>query len=383
MNYEGFGNNVKGTVAGLDDAVSNNLSQQVGVAQGFGVAVSDALYQAMFVRQQADGLIPAAPTWHGRADIQPALRADHRQGPDGSDHEQQQLLGCEDAGRAFPGLAAGRRQRTALRAPCRHLGHAARRRRTTSLASAAWAHRLPCSLTRATARTRPRCPSPPAATPATCAAPLSTDNEVDTAFVASGQINLCDKKQGNLRVLAAPGTGDVRNELNKATILGGATNYAIGVVSLENDQATYRNTANVSVPTTWKWLRVQGTPGADNAAPGANTNRASMIAGNYDFFYETWSYTQSDGGNNDSLISAVIGTLTAGPALDGLVVIGTGANREPVQPRRPHRHTVEPLIGPALVCDAAGPPASVCVQADPDRSHRHGGAPPSVPGPGD
>ena len=149
---------------------------------------------------------------------------------------------------------------------------------------------------------------------------LATDNEVDTAFVASGQINLCDKKQNNLRVLGAPGTGDVRNELNKTTILNGATNYAIGVMSLENDGPTFKDTTGATVNTSYKWIRVQKAMGADSALPNNNANRAAIIAGEYDFYYETWSYTKASIAN-DAFMNAVIGQLVNGPALKGLVDI--------------------------------------------------------------
>lgn len=328
VNYDAFPTNVRQTVAGLDDAVANNLSQQVGIAQGFGVAVSDALYQAMFVRQQADGLIPAAPTCTPALTNIPVCVPTIGKGQMAAIMSSNGFSAAKTVGAPFLAsqLAAGSELRYV--------------RRVDTSGSQASAQNFFLGIgsmgTPVSVFVDPSDRTNVAAVPVTtgCNAgdvrgPLATDNEVDTAFVANAQINLCDRKQGNLRVLSAPGTGDVRNELNKATILGGATNYAIGVISLENDQLQFRNTANVNTNTLWKWLRVQGAPGAENAAPGANTNRASMIAGNYDFFYETWSYTQADGANNDSLINAIIAQLTSGPALDGLVVIGTGANQSP------------------------------------------------------
>jgi hypothetical protein len=76
------------------------------------------------------------------------------------------------------------------------------------------------------------------------------------------------------RVLSAPGTGDVRTELNKAAL------YSIGVMSGENDQSG-----------TWRWIRVNEATMAENAntaqaAPNANTNRAGLRSGRYDFFFE-------------------------------------------------------------------------------------------------
>jgi hypothetical protein len=329
VNYEGFANNVLATVPGIDTAVSNNTSQQVGVAQGFGVAVSNALYGAMFTAQQTSGAIPAAPTCLVTITSDPRCVPSIGKGQMGAIMSNNNFSAAKTAGASF--LASQLAANTELR----------------------YVRRVDTSGTQASAQnyflgignmgtplgvfTDPSDRTNAAAVAVTSGCntgdvrgPLATDNEVDTAFVTSGQINLCDKKQGNLRVLAAPGTGDVRNELNKATILGGATNYAIGVMSLENDQATYKDLAGVSQPTTWKWLRVQKAQGADNAAPGANTNRAAMIAGEYDFYYETWSYTKADiDAKNDALMTAVIGQLTGGAALKGLVVNGTGTNQSP------------------------------------------------------
>lgn len=69
------------------------------------------------------------------------------------------------------------------------------------------------------------------------------------------------------------GTGNVRTTLNTAGI------YAIGVMSLENNQTGQ----------TWKWLRVGGMHGADNAAPGTSgvTNTVTAKDGTYDMVYNS------------------------------------------------------------------------------------------------
>lgn len=330
VQVDGYASNVKATVPGLDDAVANNYGAQVGVAQGFGVAVSDALYQAMFVRQQTDGLIPAAPTCTAASTANPICVPSISKGQFAS-------IISNFNGSAAKVLGA---QFLASQLPAASELRYVRRVDTSGTQATAQNYFLGIgNMTQPVAVfTDPSNRTNPLAVPVTtgCNAndvrgPLATDLEVDTAFVASGQINLCDNKVSNLRVLAAPGTGDVRNELLKATILGGATNYAIGVMSLENDQASYTNAAGVAgIPTTWKWLRVQGAPGADNAVPGANSNRLNLTSGLYDFYYELWAYIQDDvDGKNRVLIDEIIGALSTGPALDGLTVIGTAAGQQP------------------------------------------------------
>jgi hypothetical protein len=86
---------------------------------------------------------------------------------------------------------------------------------------------------------------------------------------AVGSSNVVDK----IRVWAHAGTGDVRTRLNTANV------YGIGIMSGENNQTS---------GTSWKWLRVQGAPIGENATPGAGvTNRASVINGSYDFYFES------------------------------------------------------------------------------------------------
>lgn len=85
--------------------------------------------------------------------------------------------------------------------------------------------------------------------------------------------------KGKVTVQNLSSTGAVRKTLNTTT-------YAIGVISAENNQVT--GTADGSNGTTsWKWLRVGGTNVADNAAPGTSgvTNTATAKDGTYDFVY--------------------------------------------------------------------------------------------------
>lgn len=112
------------------------------------------------------------------------------------------------------------------------------------------------------------------------------------------------------RVLAAPGTGDVRTELNKngAASTGDGENYAIGVVSGENNQSGQA----------WKWVRVQGAPMGENAAPGTagNTNQVAITNGSYDFYFESQvAHTPA----SQTFWTAVIGAIDTQAAPVGLV----------------------------------------------------------------
>lgn len=327
VEYSGFAKNVKDTIPGLDDAVANLTATNVGVVQGFGVAASDALYGAMFTAQQTAGFIPATCAVTDTAI--PACVPSIGKGQMAAIMSNSTTSAGKTLGARF--LAAQLPANTELRY--------VRRVDTSGTQASAQNYFLGIgnmtSALAVVADPSNRVAGVTAAPAGTCNAgdlrgPGFSDSEADTAFVALGQLNLCDRKISNLRVLAAPGTGDVRNELNKATILGGATNYALGVMSIENDQGTYRNTANVSVPTTWKWLRTQGAPVGENAKPGVTgtTNRNTLISGAYDFYYETYSYTKPST-ENDTFMAALIAELSGGPALKGLATVGTAANQSP------------------------------------------------------
>ena len=111
--------------------------------------------------------------------------------------------------------------------------------------------------------------------------PLVENDEID-AVVPVGFLAAKDLKDvliGAIRVLAAPGTGDVRAELSKSTIQSGSINYAIGVMSGENNQ---------TIGNLFRWLRVQGAPMSENSAPNnGQFNRAAVINGSYDFYFES------------------------------------------------------------------------------------------------
>ena len=111
---------------------------------------------------------------------------------------------------------------------------------------------------------------------------------------------LKDSSKGGIRVMAAPGTGDVRNELIKTD------KYVIGVVSGENTQAQ-----------SWKWVRVNGAAMGEDASPTGNTNTANAKKGLYNFVYESVYMGGSDAGN--AFWATVAAELNALPALPGLI----------------------------------------------------------------
>ena len=114
---------------------------------------------------------------------------------------------------------------------------------------------------------------------------------------------LKDELRNSIRVYAAGGTSDVRNELNKAGV------YALGVVSGENNQSGQ----------SWRWLRVGGAHMTENAVPGTagNTNSATMKNGSYDFYFEL-TYSGGNAANN-AFLSVVANSLNTLPAPVGLV----------------------------------------------------------------
>lgn len=114
---------------------------------------------------------------------------------------------------------------------------------------------------------------------------------------------LKDELRNNIRVYAAGGTGNVRDELNKAGV------FALGVMSGENNQSG----------SNWRWLRVGGASIGENAVPGTagNTNSATMKDGTYDFYFEL-TYSGGNAANN-AFWSVVSGALNTLPAPVGLV----------------------------------------------------------------
>ena len=125
---------------------------------------------------------------------------------------------------------------------------------------------------------------------------------------------LKDKLRNSIRVYAAGGTSDVRNELNKPGV------FALGVLSGENNQTGQ----------SWRWLRISNSSIGENAVPGSAgiTNSNTMQAGTYDFYFEL-TYSGGNAANN-AFLATVANSLNTLPAPVGLVnntVLTSGYNK--------------------------------------------------------
>ena len=242
-----------------------------GIQQAFGVAVSVPLYNEMFKSQRSVGAatvakpIPSTCAADGSGYPLAATTADPLCVPTISKGQMAAIMSATDSNAAYAAGASFLASTLAADTELRYI----RRPDTSGTQASAQNYFLgfPCSLV-----------SNPVV-----AQPQSTDNEeVDGVSVAGftpGIVDNFDFKVNNIRVLLAPGTGNVRQELSKPTIQGGAANYAIGVMSGENNQ---------TVGNVFRWLRVQGAPMSENAAPAnGQTNRDAVASGAYDFYYES------------------------------------------------------------------------------------------------
>jgi len=274
----------------------------VGIAQTFGVAVSGALYIKMFDAQKAAGSLPAAclVTDTNLAYCVPNIGK-----------AQMATIMADNAFNAA--YANGVGFLTGVPADNGVALRYARRVDTSGTQASAQNYFLgrPCSQE-----------------------PLSIVAEPTTA--AEAPETLRNDVIGSIRVLAAPGTGDVRAELNKTDLDGVVIgpvvpNYAIGVMSGENNQGSQN----------WKWIRVNGAAMAENATPATAgiTNTATQKNGTYDFYYEAVYIGGSAAGNafwatvSSALntIAAPVGlidnnTLTVGYTKGGLACIGSASN---------------------------------------------------------
>lgn len=221
--------------------------QALGVAQAFGVAVSQPLYVAMYNAQLSAGSatvskpIPAscgagnALTTTGQLECVPSIS----KGQMATIMTDNPFNAAASNGAAFLGGPANT-----------ELGYA-RRVDTSGTQSAAQNYflGLPCS-------TATIAVVPQGTSTGTLVSPL-------------------------LRVYGLGSTGNVR------TVLNDTSKYSIGVVSGENNQTAQ----------TWKWLRVQGAALGENATPASAgiTNRAPVINGSYDFYFEAVFQTPLDG----------------------------------------------------------------------------------------
>lgn len=255
--------------AGVTAGLSIPSAEPTGVAQSFGVAVSDTLYTAMFNEQKAaaGGATIAKPipssclvTDTTRLECVPTV----------SKGQMATIMANNEFNDAYSrgaGFLAG----SALDGTFLEYN---RRADTSGTQAAAQAYflGLPCSSTQLSIVTAP-------------------------AVGSSTEI-------GAIRVYAHAGTGDVRTRLNTAGV------YGIGIISGENNQTS---------ATTWKWVRLQGAPIGENATPATGvTNRASVINGSYDFYFESKVAPGSAAGSS-AFWGAVTGTLNTLAAPVGLL----------------------------------------------------------------
>jgi hypothetical protein len=255
--------------AGVTSGLSIPSAEPTGVAQTFGVAVSDTLYTAMFTEQKADtgGATIAKPipssclvTDTTKLECVPTVS----KGQMATIMANNEFNDAYSRGAGFLGGAT--LDGTILEYN--------RRADTSGTQAAAQAYflGLPCSSTQLSIVT------PPA---------VGSSTEI-----------------GAIRVYAHSGTGDVRTRLNVAGVHG------IGIMSGENNQTS---------STSWKWVRVQGAPIGENAKPTAGvTNRASVINGSYDFYFESKVVPGSAAGSS-AFWGAVTGTLNTLAAPVGLL----------------------------------------------------------------
>jgi hypothetical protein len=256
---------------------ANQLFANVGagVAQTFGVAASSALYTKMFDAQKAAGLIPASCTV---ADTNLSYCV-----PSIAKAQMATIMVDNPFNAAYSrGLGFLTRNVADDGVELRYV----RRVDTSGTQSSAQNYflGLPCSLEALSIVPEP-----------------TSDDE------AGG---LKDALIGSIRVYAAGGTSDVRNELNKAGV------FALGVMSGENNQTGQ----------SWRWLRVDGAAIGENAIPGTagNTNSNTLKDGSYGFYFEL-TYT----GNNGVLgtIANSLNTLTAPVGLVNAADLASGYNK--------------------------------------------------------
>ena len=256
-------------------------STAAGFAQTFGVIASLPLYTKMFSAQQASGFIPVACSVGdtGIASCVPSI----------GKSQMTSIMAGNEFGAAY---ASGVGFLTRVAGDSGIELRYARRVDNSGTQAAAQNYflGLPCSGTSAVA---------------VVAEPTSNDE-------AGG---LKDKLLSAIRVMAAPGTGDVLNEANSAT------NFVVGVVSGENNQTGQ----------TWRWLRMQGAPIGENAqpsSPGITNADKSYALGLYDFGYETVYSGGSVVGNNFfAAVTATVNTLVASVGLIDNATVAAGFSR--------------------------------------------------------
>jgi len=260
-------NRFPATVTGANQLFAN---ANVGAAQTFGVAASVALYTKMFDAQKAAGLLPAS-CLVGDTGLSYCI-------PNLAKAQMATIMANNEFNAAYSkglGFLTGDAADDGVE--LRYL----RRVNTSGTQAAAQNYFLgfPCSRNELTIVDEP------------------------TSIDPAGSATVNNVLIGAIRVYAAGGTGNVRDELNKAGV------YALGVMSGENNQ-TAQN---------WRWLRVDGAPIGQNAMPGTagNTNVNTLQNGSYGFYFEL-TYTGGSA-TNQGYWSKISNSVKGLPAPVGLL----------------------------------------------------------------
>jgi len=252
--------------AGVTAGLSIPSAESTGVAQTFGVAVSDTLYTAMFNEQKSAGGATIAKPIPSSCLVTDTTKLECV--PTVSKGQMATIMANNEFNDAYS-RGAGFLGGAALDGTFLEYN---RRADTSGTQASAQAYflGLPCS---------------------------STQLSIVTPPAVGSSVEI-----GAIRVYAHGGTGDVRARLGTAGV------YGIGIMSGENNQTG-----------SWKWVRVQGAAIGENAKPTAGvTNRDSVINGSYDFYFESKVAPGSAAGSS-AFWSAVTGTLNTLPAPVGLL----------------------------------------------------------------
>lgn len=255
--------------ANVTDGLTLPAADNTGVGQSFGLAVSPSLYAKLFAAQKSSGNATVAKPIPASCAITDTAKLECV--PTVSKGQMATIMANNEFNAAYSngvGFLTGDAADNGLELEYN------RRADTSGTQAAAQAYflGLPC-------------------------AGVSALSVVDAPAVGSSNVI------GAIKVFAHAGTGDVRTRLNDANA------YGIGIISGENNQAQ-----------NWRWVRLQGTPIGENAAPASSgiTNRASVVNGSYDFFFESKVVPGSAAGAA-TFWAAVTGTLNTLAAPVGLL----------------------------------------------------------------
>jgi hypothetical protein len=126
-------------------------------------------------------------------------------------------------------------------------------------------------------------------------------------------------------VFEGNGTGNVKTRISTASNSVGTDNFAIGVVSLENDWRSDSSTATNG----YRFVKIDGVhPEAGDIANA----RATVTSGAYPFHMESYSYernTPAKSAFETGIIAAIDAALVAPPTLASCAVFPRGLTLNP------------------------------------------------------